>query len=529
MRPQPRGRPGRIEPLGDDGVVVAGLDGMVQDPEGVAAPWSSRAPSISAFSSIRSIAGSDWATARRASSCRNPTTVPRTSSTPARSASASGPRSPTSLRSRSTSIPDGITATRSSAAIAPGLRAPTRASTASTIVGATRASGKASTSETKNGFPPVIWNSSSFDTLARGQPAHRPGAQARQPQPRDSRAGQAAEDRAQRVVDAQRVIAERDHQDGGQRVDPPSEVTQHVQRRPVRPVRVLDDEHGRREPTSLLDGRREEPALVGSARQRLRQRAGAARPRRAAARAGEVSTGPRSRRRARAPDPTSGEGCAPASSSRSRVSPTPARWSRVPRRPARRPPRGPAAPPAGPAGRPPPPNMVPPSGAADRPPVGGCRGRIGSWRPSDGPSRRWDGPAPAATLDPLTTTSQPCRPAGCAGLCTEEGLRAAHDAVPRAGCSPSRIGARGPPLAGEAVQEALVRAWRSCSSFDPRRPAPALAARHHPQRGHRPRDGASPSSADGPRGSGADTSRSEPTIGEDRVLLRAELLDALAA
>src|SRR6476661_2670333 len=65
----------------------------------------------------------------------------------------------------------------------------------------------------------------------------------------------------------------------------------------------------------------------------------------------------------------------------------------------------------------------------------------------------------------VPTTS--CRPGGCAGLCTDAGLRAA-DAEHR-----GRLIARArrvlgdPALAEEAAQEALLRAWRSCATFDP--------------------------------------------------------------
>ena len=57
-----------------------------------------------------------------------------------------------------------MTATRASAVWAASSSVATRARTASTIVGATDSSGNASTSETKNGLPPVRWNSSSAST-----------------------------------------------------------------------------------------------------------------------------------------------------------------------------------------------------------------------------------------------------------------------------------------------------------------------------------------------------------------------------
>jgi RNA polymerase sigma-70 factor, ECF subfamily len=66
---------------------------------------------------------------------------------------------------------------------------------------------------------------------------------------------------------------------------------------------------------------------------------------------------------------------------------------------------------------------------------------------------------------PVGTTS--CRPGGCAGLCTEEGLRAADAAYRTNLLARARSVVVDPALAEEAVQEALVRAWRSCASFDP--------------------------------------------------------------
>jgi RNA polymerase sigma-70 factor (ECF subfamily) len=60
-----------------------------------------------------------------------------------------------------------------------------------------------------------------------------------------------------------------------------------------------------------------------------------------------------------------------------------------------------------------------------------------------------------------------CRPGGCAHLCTDEGLRAADSAYRRQLLTRARRVVVDPDLAEEAVQEALVRAWRSCASFDP--------------------------------------------------------------
>src|SRR3954447_1001365 len=60
-----------------------------------------------------------------------------------------------------------------------------------------------------------------------------------------------------------------------------------------------------------------------------------------------------------------------------------------------------------------------------------------------------------------------CRPDGGAGLCTDEGLRATDAANRRRLIARARRVLGDPALAEEAVQEALVRAWRSCATFDP--------------------------------------------------------------
>ena len=67
----------------------------------------------------------------------------------------------------------------------------------------------------------------------------------------------------------------------------------------------------------------------------------------------------------------------------------------------------------------------------------------------------------------LATPRASCRPDGCARLCTDEGLRAADAAYRRLLTARARRVLGDPAAAEEAAQEALVRAWRSCSSFDP--------------------------------------------------------------
>src|SRR4051794_24239895 len=60
-----------------------------------------------------------------------------------------------------------------------------------------------------------------------------------------------------------------------------------------------------------------------------------------------------------------------------------------------------------------------------------------------------------------------CRPDGCAGLCTGDGLAAAYAAYHRRLLARARRIVVDPGLAEEAVQEAFTRAWRACGSFDP--------------------------------------------------------------
>jgi RNA polymerase sigma-70 factor, ECF subfamily len=55
----------------------------------------------------------------------------------------------------------------------------------------------------------------------------------------------------------------------------------------------------------------------------------------------------------------------------------------------------------------------------------------------------------------------------CAGLCTEEGFAAAHRAFHSGLLSRARLVVVDPDLAEDAVQEAFLRAWRSCAAFDP--------------------------------------------------------------
>ena len=132
--------------------------------------------------------------------------------------------------------------------------------------------------------------------------------------------------------------------------------------------------------------------------------------------------------------------------------------------------------------------------------------------------------------DHVNTTANPCGRVGCARLCAQEGLSAARAThYPRMLARARRI-VVDPHLAEEAVQEALVRAWRSCAAFDPaggplgnwlvvitRNAAIDMVkarSRRLPVAPYQP-----------------DTDRDRPTesrSGADLVLMRAELVDALA-
>ena len=72
--------------------------------------------------------------------------------------------------------------------------------------------------------------------------------------------------------------------------------------------------------------------------------------------------------------------------------------------------------------------------------------------------------APAAEAAADTYT---CSPDGCAQLCTEHGMSAAHAAYHDRMLARARRIVVDPDLAEDVVQEAFLRAWRACSSFDP--------------------------------------------------------------
>lgn len=60
-----------------------------------------------------------------------------------------------------------------------------------------------------------------------------------------------------------------------------------------------------------------------------------------------------------------------------------------------------------------------------------------------------------------------CSADGCAQLCTERGMAAAHAAYHARLLARARRIVVDPDLAEDVVQEAFLRAWRACSSFDP--------------------------------------------------------------
>jgi RNA polymerase sigma-70 factor, ECF subfamily len=73
-------------------------------------------------------------------------------------------------------------------------------------------------------------------------------------------------------------------------------------------------------------------------------------------------------------------------------------------------------------------------------------------------------------MEPFAVTvtgTDTCNPGGCAQLCTERGMAAAHAAYHARMLARARRIVVDPDLAEDVVQEAFLRAWRACSSFDP--------------------------------------------------------------
>ncbi|HYB47552.1 MAG TPA: sigma-70 family RNA polymerase sigma factor [Streptosporangiaceae bacterium] len=74
---------------------------------------------------------------------------------------------------------------------------------------------------------------------------------------------------------------------------------------------------------------------------------------------------------------------------------------------------------------------------------------------------------PTAPRAVTATGTETCGADGCAGLCTERGMAAAHAAYHARMLARARQIVVDPDLAEDVVQEAFLRAWRACSSFDP--------------------------------------------------------------
>ncbi len=111
---------------------------------------------------------------------------------------------------------------------------------------------------------------------AGGEPLDRGARERPQRDPLHGHARQRPEQPLQRVARAGLVVAEREHEHGPDPLDAAGGVAEHVQRRVVRPVHVLDDEHGRRLRGELLEQRAEQRVDGRVGRQRGGERAVAA-------------------------------------------------------------------------------------------------------------------------------------------------------------------------------------------------------------------------------------------------------------
>jgi RNA polymerase sigma-70 factor (ECF subfamily) len=85
-----------------------------------------------------------------------------------------------------------------------------------------------------------------------------------------------------------------------------------------------------------------------------------------------------------------------------------------------------------------------------------------SYEPSAGQVRQAIVKTKAVTVAGTDT----CSPDGCAQLCTEHGMATAHAEYHARMLTRARRVVVDPDLAEDVVQEAFLRAWQACSSFD---------------------------------------------------------------
>jgi len=79
-------------------------------------------------------------------------------------------------------------------------------------------------------------------------------------------------------------------------------------------------------------------------------------------------------------------------------------------------------------------------------------------------------PVRSSDVDYSTTFMPRCRPRGCAGLCTAEGMARTYRTHRLLLLGRARAVLRDRDLAEDAVQETFERAWRACATFDPAGP-----------------------------------------------------------
>ena len=267
VRPGPRGLARGLRADGEHGLDVARLDREVH-----------QARAVGPLLAAAARAGR----ARSGAAARAPAGCARSRAAPARGGSRDGARRP---RARRRARPpracrcgrragrrrarSGSARARPRAARAPrgrrGRGGATRASTASTTVAGTASAGEASTSVTKNGLPPVTrcTASASAPVLAascRTAVRESGGSASRC----TGRPASAPSRRCSGCDGPSSSSRKRQDEHGGHRLDPPRHVAEHVDRRVVGPVDVLDDERRRRRGRELGHDRGED-AVDGAA------------------------------------------------------------------------------------------------------------------------------------------------------------------------------------------------------------------------------------------------------------------------